>query len=70
MSARWILPFNLPRGGHNHSNMRRWTSGRLVVDMEFRDENEWILASELSLAGRPLKVCCQDNVHAYRASVF
>jgi hypothetical protein len=50
--------------------MRRWTSGRLVVDMEFRDENEWILASELSLAGRPLKVCCQDNVNAYRASVF
>lgn len=51
---RWIFPFNLPRAARNHSNMRRWMTGRLAVDNEAKTSNEWILSSELSLAGRPL----------------
>lgn len=51
---RWIMPFNLPKSAANHSNMRRWTSGRMVVETESKDSNTWLLQSELSLAGRPL----------------
>ena len=54
---RWILPFNLPRSAANHSNMRRWTAGRIAVDHEDRMKNVWMLQSERSLAGRPLKAC-------------
>lgn len=33
---------------------RRWTSGRLVVNKDAEETNQFITASELALAGRPL----------------
>jgi hypothetical protein len=53
-----------------HSNMRRWSSGRLVVDAETHKDNIWTTQCELSLAGRPLDPVCQIGVLPYQRDLL
>ncbi|CAK9040042.1 unnamed protein product [Durusdinium trenchii] len=52
--TRWILPFEVPASAEAHSSRRRWSFGRLVTNKEAEETNQFMVASELALAGRPL----------------
>jgi len=54
--CRFIVPHQpADTRADSHNSSRRWLMGRAACDHDTRENNEWVDASEICVAGRPLK---------------
>ncbi|CAK9075739.1 unnamed protein product [Durusdinium trenchii] len=56
--SRWICPFDIHPSADAQTNRRRFSTGRLVCNMDGAEDNIFLTSSELGTAGRPLSHEC------------
>ena len=54
VDTRWMIPWDVHPSAANHTNRRRFSSGRVMVSVDAADSNIFMTSSELCTAGRPL----------------